>query len=517
MNFNKTDIEKPDGWPVSNREAILEEIYLVLEQFIKEPTYKNKELLFSLINHNDINEMNSLGCFRITQYEVALINTIYVYANIIHCESIKIYLYRFLANTARMQKMLFYIFENLKQQIPFVPEEYHNLHNVLRLFYMVYATFNYEKKQPFCDAIIEVSQKIAGEMRGDEEQLFELARSYVMMIRELSEFKSSKIFGIITFSRDEIYRLFKTESLLLDLSKQDPYQKPLKSVLILTIRNWVLRSRNDYSEEYFYKCISENNALMALNNHEIWMKKIDKLNDPREGKVFEELIGDDNWKKHEWAKNISVSQPDNHYVCSYTKTIPDDRMKQEYGDNVFGYKNDRISDVLSPLGMLHGHVFLGDVLYYDVVYSKDEAIAELNYLCDLIELFNFSDEEKGNFLSEILQYWFLSFKDPEWSCENERRYHIVLSNSMQHVESRIEDDFYKNKTSIYLFPDFVFATGLVKDIVSEYRTEKIEALSTKSYLYCKNCLQSDYDYINNKYKNKCVVCGSEDTEIIDLM
>lgn len=206
----------------------------------------------------------------------------------------------------------------------------------------------------------------------------------------------------------------------------------------------------------------------------------------------------------------------NHYVCSYTKTTPTIEMKEKYGEIVFGYKSDRISDVLSPLGMYDDHVWLGDVLYYDVIYNTDEAKDELNYLCDIINCFSFSDEEKKKFLQEILQYWFLSFKDSKWAEENERRYHIVLPEGLKKLDGKTEGDYYKSKTSIYLFPDFIFASSKVKDTIKTNLEKKLSATSTKSYLYCKNCLQTDFDYVCYRDNKTCIVCGSEDTEIIEL-
>ena len=516
MNIKCDYPQKPSDWPVSNREIHLEKVFTLLYEFIETPTYKTKEELFSLVNLSDMNEINSIGEFRVTEYEVFLINSIYANASIVHCDSVKIFLYRFIAHTAQMQKMKYWIFEDLKNPIAFEIEEYYRLYGALRLFYFSYAKFNYEKKQRFCDAIIDYVNDTLVEIEGDDEVVWELAHSYNVMLEDLSAFKSPKTFGILTFSREEIYRLLKTESLLIDKSKQVPFQYPLRSVIIITIRNWVLRSRNNYSENFFYKCISEDNAESALSNHEIWMQKIEKLNDERETVVLKELFEDNSWKKYEWSKDIIISAPKNHYVCSYTKTIPTHKMKEKYGNIVFGYKNDRISDMVSPLGMVKGHAWLGDVLYYDVVYDLDTAKDELNYLCCIIDAFSFTDEEKRSFLQEILQYWFLSFKDSEWAEENERRYHIVFQESIKKIDGKIEGDYYKSKTSIYLFPDFIFATGRLKETTKINREAKLSFTSTKSYLYCKSCLQADYDYICYRDNKTCVVCGSEDTEIIEV-
>ena len=69
-------------------------------------------------------------------------------------------------------------------------------------------------------------------------------------------------------------------------------------------------------------------------------------------------------------------------------------MKDHYGKIVFGYKNDRIADLISPLYQYKQNstrkplVFFSQVMAYDVIYDKAEAQEELNYLFDIIALFN---------------------------------------------------------------------------------------------------------------------------------
>ena len=72
-----------------------------------------------------------------------------------------------------------------------------------------------------------------------------------------------------------------------------------------------------------------------------------------------------------------------------------------------------------------------------------------------MELFNMNDAEKNTFLQSILQYWLLSIKDPKWSHERERRYVLFLYDSYEYPEMKIEDNFLKLKTSLFLTPDFL--------------------------------------------------------------
>lgn len=525
--MKEINIEKPENWPINQREANLEDIYCAIVSFINEPTYRSKEILFSLVTQSDLNEINNTGEVRYTKYEVSMINSIYTYATTLSCDSIKIYLYRFLALTASNHKMMYYICKQMGMKISgvnssFFIEEYGYLHPALKMFYLSYSKFNYEKTQPLCDSIIEFINDSLKEIEKGKvtrnKAIFSLAHSFILMLKDLSTCKSSKIFGVVSFTRKELSKLFELESQLIDLSNQNPYERPLRSVILLSIRNWIMRSRSNYYEGHFYKCISDENAEIALNNHEVWMKKIEKLNDPREMHILTELISDNDWAEYDWAKNIQINIPKNHFVCSYTKTLPNESMKQEYGNNVFGYKNDRISDILTPIEFYNNkHVLLGDVVFYDVIYSKDEAKEELKYLCNLINLFSFNEIQKNKFLNEILQYWYLSFKDENWKDENERRYHIVLHKNISCLESKIEGDFYKSKTSLYLYPDFLFGSEKIKDTIKLNREEKLKSISTKNYLFCNNCLQSDFDYSSLGSKAKCRICGSSDISYIEVI
>lgn len=513
--YEEIEVLKPEDWPVGQREANLEEIYNAIIRFMDSPTYTSKEILFALVTQTDLNEMDSRGVFRCTKYEVALMNTIYMYATILCCDSIKIYLYRHIAITARNHKMIYYM--NIEKDL--LIEEYSGLHLALKVFYLAYTKFNYEKNQALCSCILDVLDDSVDEiakLKGEahDNALFSTAHAYILMLKDLSACKSNKLFGILSFDRKEIFKLIERESKLIDLSHQYAFERPLRSVVILTLRNWVLKSRNNYSDGYFYKCISTNNAKLALDNHEVWMKKIQLLNDPRETKVLSELATDNTWKKYEWAYDINISFPNNHFVCSYTKTLPDEDMKEEYGENVFGYKNDRISDVLTPIETYQDHLVLGDVMFYDVIYSREEAKEEINYLCDLIDLYSISKEEKNKILNEMLPYWYLSFKDDGWKKENERRYHVALNKNRKGLEGIIDGDFYKCKTSLYLYPDFIFGSEEIKEIVMRNRLERLEALATKPCLFCYNCLHSDFDYIENNPDGKCSNCGSTNTIVL---
>ena len=49
MEIKYVDPKKPSDWPDSNRESHLEAIFNTLQDFMKNPTYENKEILFLAI------------------------------------------------------------------------------------------------------------------------------------------------------------------------------------------------------------------------------------------------------------------------------------------------------------------------------------------------------------------------------------------------------------------------------------------------------------------------------------
>lgn len=69
---------KPDKWPANAIEIQLDNIQKQMETYKKNPNYKNKEVLISLVNDYDFNQRSAIGLFRTTEYEVAIINSLFV-------------------------------------------------------------------------------------------------------------------------------------------------------------------------------------------------------------------------------------------------------------------------------------------------------------------------------------------------------------------------------------------------------------------------------------------------------
>ena len=86
------------------------------------------------------------------------------------------------------------------------------------------------------------------------------------------------------------------------------------------ISNFILKSRHDYNEDYICKYVSENVAITSYMNHEIWMNKIENLNDDREGNVLKELFENSQWIKHNWVRKPDLTPVRTYFVSSFAKS-----------------------------------------------------------------------------------------------------------------------------------------------------------------------------------------------------
>lgn len=523
--------KKPSTWPINMAEQCLEVISCALKEFIDKPSYITKENLISLISEYDLNERAFLGEYRISEYEVAKINDIYYGSLGILLPSVRCYLYDFVGERARMQKMMSYTMAMVDKKKPYVGIQSYEegLCLPLRLYYFAYLAYTVDKNKPFADKIIDVVESMCNtiesvkDISDDEkrERLCELSRNYNMMLNDLSYFHGNKKEEIWKFNRNELTKLFALEAKLIRLSAQKPAERPLLGVLMTQISNFILKSRHNYNDDYICKYVSEDVAAESYVNHEIWMNKIENLNDEREGNVLKELFEEKSWIKSGWVRKPDLTPIRKYFVSSFAKSLNNDDMKAEYGDVIFGYKNDRIADLLSPIyeysygNAEKKHISFSQVMAYDVIYDKEEAKEELNYLFGVIELFNMNEDEKNAFLQEILQYWLLSIKDPKWSVERERRYVLFLYEPYKYKEMEIDDEFLKLKTSLFLLPDFVIGKHRKKNGVKIQVDAKRKSLSYRKYLFCHNCLNRDYDAVAGIDRVKiCPICLSSNVEIV---
>lgn len=510
--------EKPERWPANAIECQLENIFHQLDAFKNDPTYQNKEILTSLVCDYDLNQRPMMGVYRTTEYEVALINTLFFEASLINLYALKTYLYELVGQKTRMQKIVSWF---PKGTVELEIKEFEGLFPQLGLYYASYQKFTVEKSKSYADQLIEiVESEIEYSKEIDDGNILSkniaaITHAYVSMLNDISYFRCKKRTGIWAFEREEIYNLFNLAAKLNKLNGELPTVRPLKGVLMTSISNYILKSRNDYNEDYICKYVSHEVAKKSIENHEIWMSIIENLNDDREQKVISELFEEGEWNEYLWVDDIDFSATRKYYVSSFCKSIGDSQMVEDYGKCIYGYKDDRMADILAPvsywnIGEEKVPVF-GQVIAFDVLYDIEEAKNELKFLCSIIDLFEMSESDKKNFLEEILQYWILSVKDNKWSHERERRYILFMYEGYDYHEIDTSDSgFLKMKTSLFLMPDFLLGENPIKPYIRMMIDNKREAISMKPYLFCEDCLSRDFDAIISASRNEsCELCGSK--------
>lgn len=531
MSFNSKN--RPADWPVNFREERLDCIWDKLDDFVNNPTYKTREVLLSYVNDNDLNQITGLGKLRFTEYEAQLINLIYARATQLQINSVKVYLYDLITEATRIQKILswsVYAIEEVEKPDAYRIKPYEEILLLpLKLYYFVYQKYTVEKSKSFVEQLLEVTNIIYKDCQISSEK-DQLAFGLSSMLNDISYMRGNKKERFWEFDRNELFQLFEAEAKIFKSAGISPVVRPTRGVLITQISNFILKSRNNYNQDYICKYLTKNAAQSSVENHEIWMRRTEDLNDEREQRVIPELFLEDDWIDYSWAKHIDFTPVRTYFVSSFSKTINASNMQNEYGDCIYGYKNDRIAELISPLlikTFINNNVdaslpkqmrlpSISQALAFDIIYDRNEAKTELQYLFKVIDLFDMSEEEKHLFLQRILQYWILTVKDEKWKNERERRYVLFLYEDYDYLEAVVEDGFLKEKTSLFLLPDFVIGDNPVKPIIKREMEAKQKGTMTREYLHCHDCLLQDYDAVYGRFTTvkECPVCGSRNVEII---
>lgn len=497
------------------KECELENIYISLQKFIKDPSYRNKEVLVALADNYDLNQKSLLGLYRYSEYEVTMINFLFIHATAMNCNVLKAYLYEHVGLLGRLQKNVAYMGLGDKLEINY----FEKLLPSLKLYYICYLNFIVDKDMDFADKIMQVIGEALVNI--DDENLFYLTHAFVTMMNDISYFECKKRNGIWAFSRSELLKLFELEAKLVSDIGEHPMERPLKGVLMTTISNFILKSRYDYNSDFVAKYISSEVALKSISNHEIWIRETTLLNDSREEKVIPELFQDITWMQTDWAKNIEFTRTRHYYVSSFCKNYDDDTMKKKYGECVYGYKNDRLVELLAPIHLGHNeeeqtYPAFSQVIAFDVLYDKEMAKEEILFLCKIISLFKMDDSEKHDFLEEIMQYWILSVKDENWEEERERRYVIFMYDGYDYIDIAYqESDFLKVKTTIFLLPDFILGNNPAKYQIRASLDNKRQATAMKDYDLCPVCLSADFDSVLEA-PCICKICGNGEVNRIKI-
>ena len=525
---------RPDDWPQNGREFRLDCIWDKLDDFEKRPSYRTREVLLAIVNDNDLNQHTSYGLVRFTDYEVELINLIYMRAAQFQINSVKVYLYDLITEATRLQKINSWTSQvvgekNSDEAYRILPYE-EGLLLPLKLYHFAYQKYTVLKSASFCEQLLSVVDEIF-EVSKSEAEIDSIAYAYSAMLNDISYMRGNKKEKLWEFDRDELLSLFEMEARILKKNNQNPIERPTRGVLMTQISNFILKSRNNYNQDYICKYVSKDVARSSIINHEIWMGKTENLNDKREQKVVPELFEEDSWIRYSWAKDVDFTAVRTYFVSSFSKTIGAGDMKSKYGECLYGYKNDRIVDLIGPLvkqtlkrkpdadrdlpdkKIIPG---ISQVITFDVLYDRENAKKELQYLFNVIDLFDMTDDEKHLFLQDILQYWILTVKDNEWKDERERRYVLFLYDDYDYPEIVVEDGYLKEKTSLFLLPDFILGDNPVKPTIRFQMESKQKSTMTREYLHCHNCLVQDYDSVQDGIHSakRCPICGSMDFEII---
>lgn len=522
--------DKPKDWPANEHEFILDRLCDCIEEFRQAPSYKTREVLLAQISQHDLNQSVGRGLVRVTEYEVQMINTLYLAASYYNINALKTYLYDVITQVTRLHIISALCAPaEVSDSLDILPYE-KALVWPLRLYYLVYHKYTIEKEKRFAEQLIEVITTAAN-LCNTKDHLNSVVHGYSSMITDISHLHGRKRERMWEFTREELFIIFQLEARLMKWNHQPANIRPTKGILMIQISNFILKSRHGYNKDYICKYLPEDTAEKSIINHQIWMKKTVLLNDEREQRVVPELFQDPSWIKYDWIKDIDFTATRTYYVSSFSKSVDNKKMSSEYGKCLYGYKNDRIADLIAPIQMRKlvkkdGVVSsdpdviespsLSQVIEFDVIYDEEEAKEELQYLFSIIDMFSLSNVEKKAFLQEILQYWILSVKDSQWAYERERRYVLFLYDDYKYKEIETDATFLKVKTSLFLTPDFILGDNPSRNEIERQLEAKRSALYSREYLLCENCLMQDYDLMGYPKTKKCPICGSDRIRIVSM-
>lgn len=500
-------IDKPKDWPINALELRLENAHIAVTNFINNPSYTTREVLCSVLSQSDLNEMSVKGLYRVHSYEVALINFLYFWSLKINLPLLRVFIYKYISERIIIHKS--YVCQSEKEI-----KEYKFLFMPLKIFYLSFSNFKVYRERNFANELIKTT-KICLKSCKTTEIINLIIRAYGSVLLDLSNFYSKKILIEFCFTRDELYNLFSFQSELLKRTGENPINRPLKGTLKMAISNYLLKSRNNYNDDFIYKYVDTDAGCKSLSNNELWMRRIYNLNDKREAKIVPQLFKNKKWLTYDWAKSVDFHLVRQYEISSFSKSGNSTTMQNKYGKNIYGYKNDRISTLLAPI---YCSAMLGQVICFDVLYDYDEFKKEINFLCQIIDLFDMEDKDKSTFFTEIMQFWIFSVKDKKWEYEKERRYVLFLYDDYVYKEMDCSDKNYiRLKSTLLLLPDFFIGDRKIRNKLSFMIDEKSKILYSKSYYYCKNCLNRDFDNATlGKIEDKrCQICGSNNMQYVE--
>lgn len=384
-------MREPENWPYNARTLKLEEVYRVTQHFMNSKDSDTKAKLCRILDSCGVVDDRCHGSIETSDYEIALINFLYSSATMINFPLLKTYLYEYIR--------MYVISQHQRTIITGEITSYYavGLIGPLKYFAIIYENYRYlDGSATFVDEVLFLIKELISEL--DADQLFYMAGDFTFLLNDLSYHSSFEFAKLFAFNKQELKRLFKMQASLYRKLNLKANESPQRGMLNMTISNFILRSRNDYNCDVMCKYMSTDASCKALANGQIWMRRIEFLNDKRELKPLPTIFAKKSWIKYEWAKKIDFAPKRNYYVTSFCKELCSEKMSKKYGKNVFGFKNDRIMSELMPINKKE-YAWLGQVICCDILYDYNTAKEEINFLCQIIDLYDMTREKKMNFLT----------------------------------------------------------------------------------------------------------------------
>ena len=371
------------------------------------------------------------------------------------------------------------------------------------------------------------SDKLA--QKHTKQELWNIEHAIVCLLYDISGNLGTDRDSRLVLNRDEISKLIELEAVVLHKRKLSIMHRPLKGTLMIQLSNFILRSRLDGIPKRVYKYIKECDLISAFSNKQIWLRDIRDLNDKYEGEVAKEVVGSVLKEGPSWAKCTKLNYKKRFYVACYSRQLNAESLDDRYGECILGYYGDRLIDFIAPLywrtekmpwtlsGRPEAFPMFSQIAVLDVIYDKEEAREELEYLIVCVDKLGETDGQKRRFLNEILQYWKLSFKDAvnrdppyeKWSEEKERRYVIFYEKGYDYRGVAIDKDRrLKFETTAMIVPDFILGrpSETIRSKVSDVLKEVNECATFPDYYMCDKCFAKGV--FPDGFVGKCMECGS---------
>lgn len=133
---------KPADWPRNQRELAVDSVDRAYAAFMANPNARTREVLVATSSVFDYNRLGSRGAYRISAYEIRLLNTFWFCAKYYNFSSLLMFVYLVVAELSMMDRMIGIMSEGLqKDGMKYPPDDWQNyqyLHKPLWAYYMAY-------------------------------------------------------------------------------------------------------------------------------------------------------------------------------------------------------------------------------------------------------------------------------------------------------------------------------------------------------------------------------------------